>query len=233
MSEVGETINYAFLKAGLRTFRNFYFSCEDVPTLQSIVDFWKIKSENGQISFDLLPKYYHEYTQGQVSEEEATATMNLFQDFIDSNNNVNVTELALCLLLVAPGGADDTLVNRVESIFQVIDEDNSGDLDRHEIGHILKILFHSTPKFLKALSLIDNNAIILAGDDGVAIIETFVREAPKVYVQEKLDAMLQNCFDTCDTDKNGTISLEEWKTWFLNPKNLTDAFGPGGDLLLA
>jgi hypothetical protein len=45
--------------------------------------------------------------------------------------------------------------------------------------------------------------------------------------------MLDSCFDTCDTDKNGTISLAEWKQWFLKRENLINAFGPGGDLLLA
>jgi hypothetical protein len=45
-----------------------------------------------------------------------------------------------------------------------------------EIASILKILFHSSPKFLQALSNIGDNAQLLGGDDGAAIIEKYVRK---------------------------------------------------------
>jgi Ca2+-binding EF-hand superfamily protein len=63
--------------------------------------------------------------------EEAEVVMKPFEVFADADGNVQVREMALCLLLVAPGGVYDTLETRVEAIFRVIDSDNSGDLDKN------------------------------------------------------------------------------------------------------
>jgi hypothetical protein len=56
--------------------------------------------------------------------------MSPFSICADANGNVQVREMSLCLLLVAPGGVQDSIETRVEAIFRVIDSDNSGDLDK-------------------------------------------------------------------------------------------------------
>lgn len=78
--------------------------------------------------------YYIEYRGvDNVTLEEAAAIMGPFECFANENGEVNAREMALCLLLVAPGAPSDSFARRIEAIFQVIDEDNSGDLSKDGI----------------------------------------------------------------------------------------------------
>lgn len=69
-----------------------------------------------------------EYYDNEITEEEANALMTPFECFSDEDGNVNVRELSMAFLLVAPGS--EALDERVDAIFRLTDADGSGFLSK-------------------------------------------------------------------------------------------------------
>lgn len=134
----------------------------------------------GKAAATFMIAQFVEFYNNEITVEEANTLMAPFECFSD-NGAINVRELSMAFLLVAPGS--ESLEERVDAIFDLTDDDHSGFLTRDsmrifclsltvypEIASTLRLVFLSSAKFLKAISQIRGNAEIFGC---AAVIDRF------------------------------------------------------------
>lgn len=180
-------------------------------------------------------------TGGQLVKQMATndemkklSSKLLFEEFdIDHNHVLDPNELMRGLLIYAVKSTDELIKLK----FTSYDADNSGFLTKDEIHHLLNNYSLQTIKMLKITILIATEyAMDECGDSERLktkyrkkirpILEEFEKEALKS-MNSHLDQIQMHWIEITDSNHDGKISIEEFKTAFddANTQKMTDFVG--------
>jgi hypothetical protein len=115
-----------------------------------------------------------------------------------------------------------SLEEKMAFLFRIADADNDQKLTKDELREVLCNFFKTSESFYPQIQK----------EVGKPQADMFLGQLKQVYNQDRIDLMMDNCFDVADADKDGLISDNEWTDWVKNEENLQTAFGRASKFLV-
>jgi len=138
-------------------------------------------------------------------------TLNLIFSFLkDSEGNLDITRIFCMSYLLASGSIKD----KMQAMFQLIDENGDGYLTRTEVEKFFTIVLSDTFGIFKSCTENPNElSPYKLKPESINQIRNVLPEFEKIFDISKLERLVTGAF-TADTNHDGLISYDEWMNWF-------------------
>ena len=158
-----------------------------------------LKHDNGELYHDVesfTDCLNMLYEHGRILPPNEELIKHLF-DSLDhaGEGKVDLVEVTAGLVLYAGGSEED----KVEAVFGTVDRDRNGYLSLEELIRFFRLIFQNV------FSQEVRGAMASSGVHASSPDELAVKTAVE-------------CMEMCDLNKDGKLSLSEFKSWFSNPK---------------
>jgi len=127
----------------------------------------------------------------------------------DSEGNVDITRVYSISFVFAKGSVKE----KMQGIFQLIDENGDGYLTRTEVEKFFRMILSDVLNVFKACTESPNNLTgFKFNPEFLNQMKNVLPELEKIFDISKLERLVTGAF-TADTNHDGLISYDEWMNW--------------------
>ena len=126
----------------------------------------------------------------------------LFESLGPVEGRVDLRSTTSAIILLSKGSADE----KIRAIFTLADTDKDGSLSLEELFEFFLLIFGNVMS-RSVLGLMNANGVPLSSAEKLAA------------------ATAKECLEMCDLDRNGCLSLEEFRNWFARPRKVPLTLG--------
>ena len=119
----------------------------------------------------------------------------LFMTISGGAGQIPLNAVCCAIVLLAKGSRDD----KIGAIFEIADIDKDGSLSFEELYEFFRLIFENVMT-RSVLGVLNANGVPMDSSDQLAA------------------ATAKECIDMCDLDRNGCLSLDEFRKWFEAPR---------------
>jgi Ca2+-binding EF-hand superfamily protein len=119
----------------------------------------------------------------------------LFTSLGEVDGRVSLSSATTAVILLSKGSVDE----KIRAIFTIADTDKDGSLSLEEVFEFFLLIFGNVMS-RNLLGLMNANGVPLSAPEQLAA------------------ATAKECMEMCDLDRNGCLSLDEFRNWFHRPR---------------